>query len=71
VRMIKEKTCYIAVNPAKEEKDSLGRTEEFRLPDGNTVQVRYSVLALQSHVRHFHSLVPSDSALQRSSSTLR
>ena len=24
----------------KEEKDALGRSEEFRLPDGNTVQVR-------------------------------
>lgn len=42
VRTIKEKCCYIAVNPAKEEKDTLGRVEEFRLPDGNTVQVRSS-----------------------------
>lgn len=40
VRTIKEKCCYVALNPAKEEKDSLGRGEEFRLPDGNTVQVR-------------------------------
>ena len=39
VRTIKEKCCYVALNPAKEEKDSLGRNEEFRLPDGNTVQV--------------------------------
>jgi centractin len=39
VRTIKEKACYVAVNPAKEEKDSLGRGEEYRLPDGNTVQV--------------------------------
>lgn len=39
VRTIKEKCCYIALNPAKEEKDSVGRTEEFRLPDGNVVQV--------------------------------
>ena len=39
VRTIKEKCCYVALNPAKEEKDSLGRSEEFRLPDGNTVQV--------------------------------
>ena len=37
--MIKEKCCYIALNPAKEEKDSQGRSEEFRLPDGNTIQV--------------------------------
>jgi hypothetical protein len=39
VRTIKEKCCYIAVNPLKEEKDSTGRTEEFRLPDGNIIQV--------------------------------
>ena len=39
VRTIKEKCCYVALNPAKEEKDSLGRSEEFRLPDGNAVQV--------------------------------
>src|ERR1700730_3102383 len=39
VRTIKEKCCYVALNPAKEEKDALGRDEEFRLPDGNVVQV--------------------------------
>lgn len=39
VRTIKEKCCYVALNPAKEEKDALGRTEDFRLPDGNIVQV--------------------------------
>ncbi|CAK5280535.1 unnamed protein product [Mycena citricolor] len=39
VRTIKEKCCYIALNPAKEEKDSQGRTEEFRLPDGNVIQL--------------------------------
>ncbi|EAU92998.2 actin-2 [Coprinopsis cinerea okayama7 len=39
VRTIKEKCCYVALNPIKEEKDSLGRTEEFRLPDGNIVQL--------------------------------
>ncbi|KAJ2927168.1 hypothetical protein H1R20_g9950, partial [Candolleomyces eurysporus] len=38
VRTIKEKTCYIALNPAKEEKEATGRTEEFRLPDGNILQ---------------------------------
>ena len=37
--MIKEKCCYVAANPAKEEKDAAGRTEEFRLPDGNAVQL--------------------------------
>ena len=39
VRTIKEKCCYVASNPLKEEKDSLGKNEEFRLPDGNVVQV--------------------------------
>lgn len=39
VRTIKEKCCFVALNPAKEEKDSLGRLEEFRLPDGNVIQV--------------------------------
>jgi centractin len=39
VRTIKEKCCFVALNLAKEEKDSLGRSEDFRLPDGNIVQV--------------------------------
>lgn len=39
VRMIKEKTCYVALSPAKEEKDGGGRSESFRLPDGNVIQV--------------------------------
>ncbi len=41
VRMIKEKCCYVALNPVKEEA-ALGashETEEFKLPDGNTVKV--------------------------------
>ncbi|KAI0286971.1 actin family [Russula aff. rugulosa BPL654] len=37
VRSIKEKNCYIALNPHKEEKETAGRTESFRLPDGNTI----------------------------------
>lgn len=41
VRTIKEKCCYVALNPAKEEKDNLNRPEEFRLPDGNVIQVNY------------------------------
>ena len=39
VRSIKEKNCYIALNPHKEEKETTGRTESFRLPDGNTIMV--------------------------------
>lgn len=39
VRIIKEKTCYIATNPAKEEKDMNGKFDDFTLPDGNVVKV--------------------------------
>lgn len=39
VRSMKEKCCYVALNPAKEEKDAI-HAEEFRLPDGNVVQAR-------------------------------
>lgn len=39
VRTIKEKTCYLAMNAAKEEKDQAGAWEEFRLPDGKVMQV--------------------------------
>ncbi|KAN0125214.1 actin-like protein [Russula decolorans] len=37
VRSIKEKNCYVALNPQKEDKETTGRTESFRLPDGNTI----------------------------------
>jgi hypothetical protein len=40
VRTIKEKSCYVALNPQKEEKESANRPEDFKLPDGNTIQVR-------------------------------
>lgn len=49
VRIIKEKCCYIALNPSKEEKDTVGRTEEFRLPDGNVVQVSSQPLVCKCH----------------------
>lgn len=41
VRLIKEKACYVALNPTKEEKEAGGgsKAEEFRLPDGNVVRV--------------------------------
>jgi hypothetical protein len=39
VRTIKEKCCYVASSPQKEEKDTAGRWEEYKLPDGNIVQV--------------------------------
>jgi centractin len=49
VRVLKEKCCYVALNPSKEEKDAGGvggsaggagaRYDEFVLPDGNVVKV--------------------------------
>ncbi|GBC04043.1 hypothetical protein RclHR1_05490006 [Rhizophagus clarus] len=39
VRIIKEKTCYIATNPTKEEKDMNGKFDDFTLPDGNVVKL--------------------------------
>lgn len=44
---MKEKCCYVALNPAKEEKDTSGRNEEFRLPDGNVVQVSELRISIQ------------------------
>jgi centractin len=41
VRTIKEKTCYVALNPVKEEKENGGAWEEFRLPDGKVLQVSH------------------------------
>lgn len=47
VRIIKEKTCYVAPDPKKEEKEwaqSMGRPEgkivDYILPDGNKMKVR-------------------------------
>lgn len=39
VRTIKEKACYIPTNVLKEDKELMGRTEEFRLPDGKVIHV--------------------------------
>ncbi|KAL1915448.1 uncharacterized protein VTP21DRAFT_6572 [Calcarisporiella thermophila] len=39
VRIIKEKTCYIALNPAKEEKETAGKTDDFMLPDGHIIKL--------------------------------
>lgn len=44
VRLMKEKACYIASDPKKEEKEwaggGSGRVEEYRLPDGHVLRVR-------------------------------
>ncbi|KAG0764747.1 hypothetical protein G6F57_007877 [Rhizopus arrhizus] len=39
VRIIKEKTCYIALNPVKEEKETSGKVDDFMLPDGNIIKL--------------------------------
>ncbi|RPA98580.1 Actin/actin-like protein [Choiromyces venosus 120613-1] len=43
VRLMKEKTCYIALDPKKEEKEWAGggaaRVEEYRLPDGHILKL--------------------------------
>ncbi|KAI5851913.1 actin family [Tricharina praecox] len=43
VRLIKEKTCFVALDPRKEEKEwaggGVGRLEEYRLPDGNLLKL--------------------------------
>ncbi|RUS20832.1 hypothetical protein BC937DRAFT_94281 [Endogone sp. FLAS-F59071] len=38
VRQIKEKTCYVALNPAKEEKEA-NKSDDFQLPDGNVIKL--------------------------------
>lgn len=50
VRMIKEKTGYVALDPKREEKEWLqhggrpeGKVVEYTLPDGNKMKVRYPV----------------------------
>lgn len=43
VRLIKEKTCFVAIDPKKEEKEWAGggvaRIEDYKLPDGNILKV--------------------------------
>ncbi|KAI5805870.1 actin family [Geopyxis carbonaria] len=43
VRLIKEKTCFVAIDPKKEEKEWAGggaaRVEHYQLPDGNTLKL--------------------------------
>ncbi|KAJ1550077.1 Actin-2, partial [Cladochytrium tenue] len=38
-RTIKERSCYVALNPSKEEKETAGRFEEFVLPDGHAIRL--------------------------------
>jgi centractin len=39
VRLIKEKACFVSMNPLMEVKDFAGKYEAYILPDGNTVKV--------------------------------
>ncbi|ORX43614.1 Actin/actin-like protein [Piromyces finnis] len=39
VRTIKEKTCYISQNPAKEEEQENYKHDEYKLPDGNRIKL--------------------------------
>lgn len=75
VRIIKEKACYVALNPVKEEKEAGGgsKAEEFRLPDGNIVRVRLIVQNLFNQVLtpSPYSLDRNVSERQRSYSTLK
>lgn len=47
VRTIKEKTCYVPSNVLKEDKELMGRTEEFRLPDGKVIHVSHDPIILR------------------------
>jgi centractin len=39
IRIIKEKMCYLSLNPLKEEKETLGHYDDFVLPDGKVIKV--------------------------------
>lgn len=72
-----EKTCYVALSPAKEEKEAQagGKSEDFRLPDGNVIRVRASPPFVSSRARLIsarpNSSVPNGIARQKCSSTPR
>lgn len=71
VRLMKEKACYIALDPKKEEKEwaggGSGRVEEYRLPDGHVLRVRSPCYMQQTFVIDMYgdSLAQSGSELQR------
>ncbi|KAJ3000454.1 Actin-2 [Globomyces sp. JEL0801] len=41
VRILKEKTCFISLNPTKDEKELSSRLEGYTLPDGKTIKLGY------------------------------
>lgn len=77
VRLMKEKACYIALDPKKEEKDwaggGSGRVEEYRLPDGHVLRVRHPCCVQQKLITdtYWDSLAQSGSGLRRFYLTLK
>lgn len=71
VRLMKEKACYIALDPKKEEKEwaggGSGRVEEYRLPDGHVLRVRHPCYVQQKLMIDMYgdSLAQSGSELRR------
>lgn len=57
VRIIKEKTCYIALNPVKEEKETSGKVDDFMLPDGNIIKVCNYILFPFFTIVHSHTVL--------------
>lgn len=45
VRIMKEKACYVAGNPSKEEKDTNGKFDDYVLPDGSVLKVFSTLIA--------------------------
>jgi centractin len=37
VRIVKEKICYVSLNPSKEEKETSANSSSFALPDGQII----------------------------------
>ncbi|RLO12237.1 hypothetical protein DYB28_011915, partial [Aphanomyces astaci] len=75
VKEIKEKLCYVAFNPTKEEQlashhsisdatsgNPSHASSEYRLPDGNILQVRtyvlFIIVAATHHVSHNSNVIP-------------
>jgi centractin len=62
VRLVKEKTCYVAANVLKEEKEKIGKFDDFVLPDGKVIKVFYET---------YHRLVLRDFWLRKFSLILK
>lgn len=59
VRILKEKSCYIAQNPVKEEKEMSGKVDDFVLPDGNVVKVNRKCCSHQTKCTCIYSSLKS------------